>query len=392
MRTAVYPQIPAQPKAISPATWDWRVPPSRGDTDPDTARRARRMRIRWRLANPDEWKAHLEGLSHFDPGYTYDEGHEYESDWTSDPDYPLEHRREYDKDGFLMPPHSWHAPYISCILLALEALFGRSGLRFTVSEPELHFDTETSRTLFLLTDGGNLKTQVSPDVAVLPTEADYVKHRVLRTDLGEAIPSMVIEVVSPTSVERDRDEKFRLYASLGITEYLLVDLGNSDDPPQESDLRLELFRLQENGTYALRGEADGGPPYRSIHSHICGTDLRIGPPRDNVPFPVFQWYDTEQECWRDTWSDERAEGRTEGHVEGHVEGQMELTLKLLNRFLPAEADRDRIAEHWSVSGLPDNVDDLILDVQADPERWSDILGLAFDNIEEDSKPPTPSLM
>ena len=71
---------------------------------------------------------------------------------------------------------------------------------------------------------------------------------------------------------------------------------------------------------------------------------------------------------------------------------MELTLKLLSRFLPAEADRDRIAEHWSVSGLPNNVDDLILDVQADPERWSDILGLAFNNIEEDSEPPTPGLM
>ena len=338
------------------------------------------MRTRWRLANPDAWTAHLEGLSHFDPGYAYDEGHEYESDWTSDPDYPLEHRREYDKNGFLMPPHSWHAPYISCILLALEALFGRSGLRFTVSEPELHFDTETSRTLFLMTDGGNLKTQVSPDVAVLPTEADYGKHRVLRTDLGEAMPNMVVEVVSPTSVERDRDDKFRLYASLGITEYLLVDLGATDDPPQESNLRLELFRLQDNGTYALKGEADGGPPYRSVYSQICGTDLRIGPPRGHVSFPVFQWYDTEQECWRDTWSDER------------VEGQIELTLKLLNRFLPVEADRDRIAEHWSVSGLPDNVDDLILEVQADPERWSDILGFALDNIEEDSEPPTPGLM
>ena len=384
MNTAVYPQVLTNPKETSPATWDWRVPPSTGDTDPDTARRARRMRTRWRLANPDEWNAHLEGLPHFDPEYAYDEGHEYESDWTSDPDYPFEHRREYDKDGFLMPPHIWHAPYISCILLALEALFGRSGLRFTVSEPELHFDTETSRTLFLPTDGGNLKTQVNPDVAVLPAEADYAKHRVLRTDLGEAIPNMVVEVVSPTSVERDRDEKFRLYASLGVTEYLLVDLGDSEEPPQESDLSLELFRLQDDGTYALKGEAAGGPPHRSIYSQICGTDLRIGPPRENVSFPVFQWYDTEQEYWRDTWSDERAEG--------HTEGQMELTLKLLNRFLPAEADRDRIAEHWSVSGLPNNVDDLILDVQADPERWSDILGIALDNIEGNSEPSTPGFI
>ena len=78
MNTAVYPQVLTSLRETSPAIWDWRVPPSTGDTDPDTARRARRMRTRWRLANPDEWKAHLEGLPHFDPEYAYDEGHEYE--------------------------------------------------------------------------------------------------------------------------------------------------------------------------------------------------------------------------------------------------------------------------------------------------------------------------
>ena len=48
----------------------------------------------------------LKALSHFDSDYTYDEGHEYTEDWTSDPDYLFEHRREYDKDDVLVPPHS----------------------------------------------------------------------------------------------------------------------------------------------------------------------------------------------------------------------------------------------------------------------------------------------
>ena len=349
------------------------------------------MRTRWRLSNPDEWRDQLKALSHFDPDYTYDEGHEYTEDWTSDPDYPFESRLEYDQDDFLVPPHSWHVTYLTTILLALQELFRRGG-NLTVSEPELHFDSDTSRTLLLLTDGGNLKTQVNPDVAVLPAQADYAKHRVLRTDLGEEIPVMVIEVVSPTSVERDRDEKFRLYARLGVVEYLLVYLGDSDIP-LESDLRLEMFHLQDNGSYTLTGEVSGGPPYRSIHSRVCGTSLRIGPPRDKVEVPLFQWYDSDQGRWRDTFSDERfegrAEGRTEGLAEGHAEGQLNLALKMLKHWLPTDADPDMVAKQWSDTGIPENIDDLILAVQANPEQWRTILGMD-DNTGTDDLSGDPS--
>ena len=359
-------QGPCSRKHPFASAWDWRIPPFRGDTDPATARRARQFRIRWRLSNPDAWQEQLKALSHFDPDYTYDEGHEYTEDWTSDPDYPFEHRLEFNKDGFLVPPHRWHATYLTTILLVLQELF-RRGLNLTVSEPELHFDSETSRNLLLLTDGGNFKTQVNPDVAVLPTNADYAKHRVLRTDLGEETPVMVIEVVSPTSVERDRDEKFRLYSSLGVSEYLLVDLGDADDTPQETDLRLEMFRLQDNGTYALTGEASGGPPYRSIYSQVCGTSLRIGPPRDKVDVPLFQWSDPDQERWRDTFSDE--------HAEGHAEGQLDFALKMLKHWLPTDADMDLVAKQWSDAGIPENIDDMVIAVQADPEQWRAILGM-----------------
>ena len=368
------------------SAWDWRLPPFRGDTDSATAHWARQCRIRWRLSNPDAWLEQLQALSHFDPDYTYDEGHEYTEDWTSDPDYPFERRLEFNKDGFLVPPHIWHTTYLTTILLVLQELF-RRGLNLTmsepVSEPELHFASETSRTLLLLTDGGKLKTQVNPDVAVLPAGSDYVKHRVLRTDLGEAIPLMVIEVVSPTSVERDRDDKFRLYASLGVSEYLLLDLGDSDDIPQETDLRLEMFRLQDNGTYVLVGEASGGPPYRAIYSQVCDTFLRIGPPRDKVAVPLFQWYDSDQGRWRDTFSDEyaagRAEGRVEGrraegHAEGRAEGQLGLALKMLKHWLPTDAV-ELVARQWSDMGIPENIADRVVAVQTDPEQWRAILGM-----------------
>ena len=371
--------------------WDWRVPARPGDTDAATAQAARRRRTRWRLAFPDAWRGQLEQLSHYDPEYVYDEGHEYEADWTSDPDYPIERRREYDKDGFLVPPHIWHTPYITFILMALGDLFGRAGLGLTVSEPELHFASETALDLFLLTDGGKPKTQVQPDVAVLSAAAEYAKHRVLHTDRGEAIPDMVVEVVSPTSVERDRDEKFRLYAQLGVREYLLVDLGIPEEAPQPEDLRLELFRLQDNGSYALAEAVAYGPPYKSIHSRVCDTSLRIGPPVPGASFPIFQWYDADQDLWRDTLSDKFAEGqvkgRTEGRVEGHTEGLAEgrvaerlaMAVAMLDWVLPeATAVRARIMRHWQQAPPPPDVVDRLRTMQATPDRWRELLGIPAD--------------
>ena len=76
------------------------MPPGHGDTTPDAAQAARRRRVIHCILHPDQWRAHLETLTHYDPEYVYDEGHEYEDDWTTDPDYcwdgnqsPLAHIR-----------------------------------------------------------------------------------------------------------------------------------------------------------------------------------------------------------------------------------------------------------------------------------------------------------
>ena len=86
---------------------DWRVPPGHGDTTPDGAQAARRRRVIHRILHPDQWRAHLEALPHYDPEYVYDEGHEYEDDWTTDPDYCWDgnhlHWCIFDEEGFLTP-------------------------------------------------------------------------------------------------------------------------------------------------------------------------------------------------------------------------------------------------------------------------------------------------
>jgi Uma2 family endonuclease len=53
---------------------------------------------------------------------------------------------------------------------------------------------------------------------------------------------LVVEVISTSSVRRDRAVKFAEYQAAGVTEYLMVD-------SQERKNRVELFRLGTDGTY-----------------------------------------------------------------------------------------------------------------------------------------------
>jgi Uma2 family endonuclease len=58
------------------------------------------------------------------------------------------------------------------------------------------------------------------------------------------IPDMIIEILSPSNPEHDRNTKFELYEQAGISEYWLV------DPEART---IEGFVLGEQGSYALLG-------------------------------------------------------------------------------------------------------------------------------------------
>lgn len=60
---------------------------------------------------------------------------------------------------------------------------------------------------------------------------------------------LVIEIVSPESVGRDRGEKFVEYEAAGVREYWLV------DPDRQ---QAEFYQLAENGRYRLIPPADEG--------------------------------------------------------------------------------------------------------------------------------------
>jgi Uma2 family endonuclease len=96
---------------------------------------------------------------------------------------------------------------------------------------------------------------VQPDLVVV-TDAAQVSQRGI-----EGPPALVVEVLSPTTGDRDRTVKARRYAALGVRHYWLVD-------PEGA--RLECYRA-EAGEYVLVVQGEGD---RSV-SHPDWPDLSL---------------------------------------------------------------------------------------------------------------------
>lgn len=78
---------------------------------------------------------------------------------------------------------------------------------------------------------------VQPDLVFVPTE-----NQAIITDDGiMGIPDLMIEIISPSSVLRDRVDKKNLYERLNVKEYWIID-------PQYQDI--EVYTIQ-NGRYEL---------------------------------------------------------------------------------------------------------------------------------------------
>lgn len=82
---------------------------------------------------------------------------------------------------------------------------------------------------------------VQPDILFIPTDSLHI----VTTDGIEGVPTLMVEIISPTSIYRDRVTKKQLYERHGVQEYWLVD-------PQES--LIEVYALQ-NGRYGLLSAA-----------------------------------------------------------------------------------------------------------------------------------------
>jgi Uma2 family endonuclease len=84
-------------------------------------------------------------------------------------------------------------------------------------------------------------TVLQPDVLLLsPAGLSKIKRSL------EGPPDLAVELLSPTSIRRDRGIKLATYARFGVGEYWLVDLENP---------AIEVYRLQQGAppSYRLEG-------------------------------------------------------------------------------------------------------------------------------------------
>jgi Uma2 family endonuclease len=95
--------------------------------------------------------------------------------------------------------------------------------------------------------GGNAR---EPDLFFVA--AEHLGH-LAETELNGPA-DLVIEIISPDSVLRDRDDKFYEYQAGGVREYWIID-------PRPNRKRADFFMLDQNGMYQPVPVADG--VYRS---------------------------------------------------------------------------------------------------------------------------------
>jgi Uma2 family endonuclease len=89
----------------------------------------------------------------------------------------------------------------------------------------------------------------------------------------EGTPDMVLEVISPSSVEKDSAVLLDLYWRAGIPEYWLVDVAES--------LTLDIFRRTARKYVAARKQAGW------VKSHVFGKSFRLSKETNPLGYPEF---------------------------------------------------------------------------------------------------------
>ncbi|MBL8303810.1 MAG: Uma2 family endonuclease [Ideonella sp.] len=115
----------------------------------------------------------------------------------------------------------------------------------------------------------SMKVQVGSDAVCYPDVFVTCDPRDLRTDQVFKSPTLIVEVLSPSTQAYDRGIKFTLYRALAsLREYLLVD-------PETREL--QLFRRGDDGLFTLhdltgREEVE----LRSIGCRLMASDIFEG--------------------------------------------------------------------------------------------------------------------
>lgn len=102
---------------------------------------------------------------------------------------------------------------------------------------------------------------VQPDIVVVCNPSQVTDRYI------EGAPSLVVEILSPSSIRHDRMRKLQLYARFGITEYWIV-------TPEPS--LVEVLELSDRGGYNIHGA------YSEIHTLQSPTLKELNIPLEEV--------------------------------------------------------------------------------------------------------------
>ena len=152
--------------------------------------------------------------------------------WTYEEYYKLDDDQRYEIiDGNLLmapAPDTWHQAWIGKLYLILDRHVRTRQLgKVLLSPVDVVLDPENT---------------VQPDIVfVAARNVEIIQRRAIF-----GVPELLVELVSPSSVRRDRYEKKALYARFGVKEYWIGDPANK---------ALEILTLKE-GRYELHGCAE----------------------------------------------------------------------------------------------------------------------------------------
>lgn len=121
----------------------------------------------------------------------------------------------------------------------------------------------------------NMKLQIADDTILYPDVFVTCDRADLATDLIFRSPTLVVEVLSPSTQSYDRSQKFALYRRIpSLQEYILI------DPDTQ---RVEGFRRNAAGQWVLHDMSDGP----SLEAASIGASMTLADVFDGVqPSPA----------------------------------------------------------------------------------------------------------
>ena len=152
-----------------------------------------------------------------------------------------------------------------------------------------HLRVQVGANIFLYYQEGHISKRLTPNLFVVRGLEALPERSYKIWEVGRP-PTFVLDLDSPSTHERDRDEKQALYASMGVKEYWRFAPTGFLKDPEGPRVRLAGGVLRGLGYAPLESAPDG-----SIRSEVLGLEIRADEPPETRHLLRFRDPETEQD-------------------------------------------------------------------------------------------------